>query len=84
MSHRTVVHLFVWQDCWVGACGLPEIRKDHAVCIARFSRDILNKMAVLVKQLEVELGPDTAELGIRIGIHSGPVTAGVLRGERAR
>lgn len=28
--------------------------------------------------------PDTAELGMRIGLHSGPVTAGVLRGERAR
>lgn len=28
--------------------------------------------------------PGTAELGIRVGVHSGPVTAGVLRGERAR
>jgi hypothetical protein len=42
------------------------------------------KMAVQVQTLEVELGPDTAELGIRIGLHSGPVTAGVLRGDRAR
>jgi len=32
----------------------------------------------------VELGPDTEDLGLRVGIHSGPVTAGVLRGERAR
>jgi class 3 adenylate cyclase len=29
-------------------------------------------------------GPDTADLGIRVGLHSGPVTAGVLRGDRAR
>ena len=35
-------------------------------------------------ELEVELGPDTTELGIRIGLHSGPVVAGVLRGEKSR
>ena len=34
--------------------------------------------------MEVALGPDTGELGLRVGLHSGPVTAGVLRGERAR
>jgi Adenylate and Guanylate cyclase catalytic domain len=38
----------------------------------------------VVKQLETELGPDTGDLGIRVGLHSGPVTAGVLRGERSR
>jgi hypothetical protein len=41
-------------------------------------------MNLLVRDLEVELGPDTAELGIRVGVHSGQITAGVLRGERAR
>ena len=51
---------------------------------ARFARDCLYKMHIMVKQLEVTLGPDTAELGLRFGLHSGPVTAGVLRGERAR
>lgn len=38
----------------------------------------------VTKSLEVTLGPDTGDLALRIGIHSGPVTAGVLRGERAR
>ena len=41
-------------------------------------------MNVLTKELEITLGPGTGELGLRIGIHSGPVTAGVLRGDRAR
>ena len=41
-------------------------------------------MRVLAEQLESSLGPDTALLGMRFGMHSGPVTAGVLRGERAR
>ena len=38
----------------------------------------------MTKKLEVRLGPDTADLKVRVGIHSGPVTGGVLRGERSR
>lgn len=71
-------------DCYVAVSGLPEPRKDHAVAMARFSKDILHKFRDMVKQMVVELGPDTEDLGLRIGLHSGPVTAGVLRGERAR
>jgi len=41
-------------------------------------------MKNVVRQLEVSLGPETGDLGMRFGLHSGPVTAGVLRGERAR
>jgi Adenylate and Guanylate cyclase catalytic domain len=52
--------------------------------MARFARDIMAKMNVLVRKLEVVLGPDTADLELRIGLHSGSVTGGVLRGDRAR
>eukprot|EP00977_Amphora_coffeiformis_P000685 scaffold149_cov179-Amphora_coffeaeformis.AAC.8 len=68
----------------VAAAGLPEPRRDHAVAMARFARDCNAMMAPLVKRLEVDLGPDTGDLALRTGLHSGPVTAGVLRGERAR
>ena len=68
----------------MAATGLPEKRKDHAVLMARFARDCLKKMLFVVRRLEIRLGPDTADLGMRIGIHSGSVTAGVLRGEKAR
>uniref|UniRef100_A0A7S3P5D0 Phosphodiesterase n=1 Tax=Amphora coffeiformis TaxID=265554 RepID=A0A7S3P5D0_9STRA len=71
-------------DCYVAVVGLPEPRVDHAVVMARFARDCLFRFRVVSKNLEVELGPSTADLGVRIGIHSGPVTAGVLRGEKAR
>lgn len=37
-----------------------------------------------MRALEVELGPETSALGFRFGLHSGPVTGGVLRGQRAR
>jgi class 3 adenylate cyclase len=49
------------------------------VVMARFARDCLTNMNDLVKRLEVILGPDTGDLSMRIGLHSGPVTAGVLR-----
>jgi len=42
------------------------------------------KMNQVTRDLESLLGPDTGELSLRIGIHSGPVTAGVLRGAQSR
>jgi hypothetical protein len=71
-------------DCYVAVTGLPDPRKDHAVAMARFARDCLHKMHRLTKKLERTLGPETTDLDMRIGLHSGPVTAGVLRGERSR
>ncbi|KAL3911621.1 MAG: hypothetical protein SGILL_007208, partial [Bacillariaceae sp.] len=46
--------------------------------------DCLTEMMRLTKQLEWDLGPETSMLNMRFGLHSGPVTAGVLRGRRAR
>lgn len=71
-------------DCYVAVAGVPEAKKDHAVAMLRFARDCQARMAALSHQLEVTLGPDTADLGFRIGIHSGPVTGGVLRGQNSR
>lgn len=71
-------------DCYVAVCGLPEPCEDHAIVMARFARDCLEKMNELARKLEATLGPDTANLAMRTGLHSGPVTAGVLRGDRAR
>ena len=71
-------------DCYVAVCGLPTSRKDHAVVMGRFAHDCLRKVKEVTRNLEVELGPDTTDLDIRVGMHSGPVTAGVLRGERSR
>ncbi|KAL7576124.1 hypothetical protein ACA910_004788 [Epithemia clementina (nom. ined.)] len=71
-------------DCYVAVSGLPDPREDHAVVMVRFARSIMQRMYSLTRELEVTLGPDTGDLSLRIGIHSGPVTAGVLRGDRAR
>ena len=52
-------------DCYVAVCGLPEPREDHAVAMTRFARDCQLRMASLSQQLEVALGPDTADLSFR-------------------
>ena len=71
-------------DCYVACAGLPEPNKDHAVVMARFASDCRHKFNSLVRDLELELGPDTGSLSMRFGLHSGSCTAGVLRGQRAR
>jgi class 3 adenylate cyclase len=58
-------------DCYMVAAGLPELRGDHVEAIARMGlgmRDELEKVNRLTGQ----------SLRIRIGIHTGPVVAGVI------
>mmetsp|Transcript_15183 Transcript_15183/g.37249 ORF Transcript_15183/g.37249 Transcript_15183/m.37249 type:complete len:1173 (+) Transcript_15183:65-3583(+) len=75
-------------DCYVAAAGLELggaiAPADHASAACLFAHDAVNKMGEMTRRLEVTLGPDTADLDLRVGIHSGQVTAGVLRGERSR
>ncbi|CAB9517165.1 Receptor-type guanylate cyclase gcy [Seminavis robusta] len=72
-------------DCYVAVAGVPKPREDHAVVMCRFANDCLHKMQKLTKVLaEGSLGSDTSSLSFRVGLHSGPVTAGVLRGDKGR
>ena len=71
-------------DSYVAVTGLPDPRKDHAVVMAKFARDCREQFNELCSALESTLGPETGELKLRIGFHSGPVTAGVLRGQKSR
>ena len=71
-------------DCYVAVSGLPTPRPDHCVVMAKFAQECLFKFNEMTRVLEKTLGPDTGDLQIRIGLHSGPCIAGVLRGERAR
>ena len=83
ITHFSFVGSFVC-SFEVAVCGLPEAVPDHHIVMSLFARDCLAKMGTVTKDLEMLLGVGTADLGLRVGLHSGPVTAGVLRGERAR
>jgi hypothetical protein len=46
--------------------GVPDPRSDHAVAMVRFAHECQVKMMSLSHELEVALGPDTADLAFRI------------------
>jgi class 3 adenylate cyclase len=53
--------------------------------MAKFACDCMARLQHLINDDMVdEYGENTRDLVLRIGIHSGPVTAGVLRGDRGR
>jgi class 3 adenylate cyclase len=60
-------------DCYVAVCGLPEPNEEHAVAMARFARDCKVKFGDLTHKLEAKLGPDTGDLAMRFGLHSGTI-----------
>lgn len=42
--------------------------------MARFAKDCLEKMEYLSQALVPDLGPDTSDLRLRVGIHSGKLS----------
>jgi class 3 adenylate cyclase len=54
------------------------------VIMARFADDCLSKLSQVTRELADTLGADTTNLELRVGLHSGSVTAGVLRGQKSR
>jgi class 3 adenylate cyclase len=75
--------LFHWSLSF-SQTGLPNPQPDHAVIMAKFAQDCMNKLDRVVERLSTSLGEGTDELALRTGMHSGEVTAGVLRGEKGR
>jgi Adenylate and Guanylate cyclase catalytic domain len=68
----------------VAVCGLPEPNDCHALVMSKFANSCRQQFNIAVLDLVTQLGPDTRDLRLRIGLHSGPVTAGVLRGQKSR
>jgi class 3 adenylate cyclase len=58
-------------DAYMAVAGLPEPRQDHAEAIAELAIGMQEEMSRLASSL-------CEPLSVRIGIHTGPVVAGVL------
>lgn len=56
--------------------GLPQKQPDHAVIMAKFAMECMGKIDDVTGNLVGKLGQGTEKLSLRMGLHSGPVTAG--------
>ncbi|CAB9526088.1 Receptor-type guanylate cyclase gcy [Seminavis robusta] len=81
---RAVFKVETIGDCYVAATGIPDPQQYHASIMVRFATDCMAQMKTLTTELAESLGPDTTALQMRVGMHSGPVTGGVLRGSKSR
>jgi class 3 adenylate cyclase len=67
-------------DCYMAATGLPSPNEAHATVMADFA---LQLEPLLARACEFQ-GVAPGQLSLRVGLHSGSVTAGVLRADRSR
>lgn len=72
-ERRMVMKIETVGHTYVAATGIPQERRDHAIQMARYATDCMSAMAKITKELEIKFGPDTAELSLRVGLHSGYV-----------
>lgn len=68
-SHFVFHFYFQLFDSYVAVSGLPDVRKDHHIAMAKFAWDVLHKFDAVTRRMECQLGPDTSELAIRIGLY---------------
>jgi class 3 adenylate cyclase len=71
-------------DSYIAVAGLLETKSNHAITMAQFAFECKLTMSNVIKEMELILGPGTADLEIRFGLHSGPVIAGILHGIRQK
>jgi len=58
-------------DAYMGVCGLPEYRDDHALQAVIAGRE----MVELIQRLATQGG---LPINVRVGVHTGPVISGVI------
>lgn len=69
---------------YVAVTGLPNPQRNHALIMARFAASCIQEIQRVTEELEKTLGEGTRDLKLRVGLNSGAVTAGVLRGHKSR
>ena len=65
-------------DCYMACCGCPDAYEDHAVRAADFALGLADGFR------RAGAATGVTHLCCRVGMHSGPVVAGVLRAEKHR
>ena len=65
-------------DCYMACCGCPDPYEDHAARAADFALGLAEGFKRAGEATGVK------HLCCRVGLHSGPVVAGVLRAEKHR
>ncbi len=58
-------------DCYMAVCGVPDPRPDHAVALAEMALEMID----CLRQFNASRG---TSIRLRIGMHTGPVVAGVI------
>jgi class 3 adenylate cyclase len=74
----------MFQTADLAVTGIPEPQPQHAVIMTKLARDCLETIHGVTRELAETLGGDTRDLGMRVGLHSGSTTAGVMRGDKGR
>ncbi len=74
-------------DSYMAVAGVPEAQENHAQRAAQCALDMLSALDALEIAMPPDLGEtswtkEVGEIQVRIGIHCGPVTAGVIGTER--
>lgn len=62
-------------DAYMAAAGVPDGRSDHAEVIVEMALRMLSQVEALNLEMEYPMN-------IRIGVHSGPVVAGIIGSHR--
>ncbi|MFM7107316.1 MAG: adenylate/guanylate cyclase domain-containing protein [Planctomycetaceae bacterium] len=70
-----VVKIKTIGDAWMAVAGLPEPRADHAAAMAGMALDMQAAFAAIAARRGLAAG-------LRVGMHSGPVVAGVIGRDR--
>lgn len=80
-ERREVYKVDTFGDSYVAVCGAPVPNKDHPLLMCQFARECLQRAKDVFRELTPQLGPDTADLAMRFGLNSGPVTASVVQND---
>ena len=71
-------------DCYMAVTGLPDKDENQVLNMIRFSCVMIEIFQSVQDMFCTDLDESVRRLNLRIGIHCGNVTAGVLRGTKSR